>query len=259
MIEYEETIVQKPKYIICDKCGKKRDADWDGTFEVYEFIQLESVGGFGSKIGDDVFWELDLCEDCFLELCGDYIRYKETKNDNFVNTKDASESIINRIEDELEKWKTECNIYFKERNKETRRADQLKKERDYWKNMAQEMEKMLHEERQHLYEIEVASMNDFIIRSQVRDDALASELEEVEQKLWDDKKWIESYCDDAEYWKEQAEEARKSWERTTLQRQEVLDQLYELLKATQAYADMSKHLYRECEDTKQLLEKYGEK
>lgn len=128
-----------------------------------------------------------------------------TKNDNFVDTKDASESIIDRLETELEEWKTECNIYFKERNQETRRADQL------------------------------------------------------EQKLWDDKRWIESYCSDAEYWKEQAEEARKSWERAVLQRQELLDQLYELFEAAQAYADMSKHIYRECEDTKQLLEKYDEK
>ena len=85
---------------------------------------------------------------------------------------------------------------------------------------------------------------------------LASELEEAEQKLWDDKKWIESYCDDAECWKEQAEEARKSWERTTLQRQEVLDQLYELFEAVRPHAHISKHIYRECEDAEKLLEKY---
>ncbi len=60
---------------------------------------------------------------------------------------------------------------------------------------------------------------------------------------------------DAEVWKEQALEARKSWERTTLQRQEVLDQLYELFEAVRPHANISKHVYQECEDTEKLLEK----
>lgn len=62
--------------IKCDKCGKVRYYE-NSLFEVQEHLCLSGIGGFGSKIGDGVKWQLDLCEDCFLGLCGDYIRYKD--------------------------------------------------------------------------------------------------------------------------------------------------------------------------------------
>lgn len=62
--------------IRCDKCGKEKTYR-ENPFEVEEYICLDGRGGFNSKIGDEAKWELDLCEDCFLELCGNYIRYKE--------------------------------------------------------------------------------------------------------------------------------------------------------------------------------------
>lgn len=77
MIEYTETKVERPSYIICNKCGKKRPAKGDDTLEVYEFVQLRNIGGYGSEVGDGVEWELDLCESCFLELCGDYLQYND--------------------------------------------------------------------------------------------------------------------------------------------------------------------------------------
>lgn len=72
--------IQKTEEVVegirCDKCGKEKYYEIS-LFEVEEYVCLHGVGGFGSKIGDEVFWEIDLCEDCFLELCSDYIRYKE--------------------------------------------------------------------------------------------------------------------------------------------------------------------------------------
>ncbi len=80
-------------------------------------------------------------------------------------------------------------------------------------------------------------------------DALASELEEVEQLLSDDKHWIEAYSSAAEHW-------RGCWQSIIIQRDQLLYQLRELFEYANSYSYVSKHLAKECADTEKLLEKY---
>ncbi|MFW6310958.1 MAG: hypothetical protein ACOC1K_01855 [Nanoarchaeota archaeon] len=59
----------------CNRC--LREFYSDDSFELEEFIEINKVGGYGSKIGDGTNWSLGLCQDCFLEICGDYILVEE--------------------------------------------------------------------------------------------------------------------------------------------------------------------------------------
>lgn len=39
-----------------------------------EAICLDEWGGFGSMIGDGAHWQIDICQECFTKVFGDYIR-----------------------------------------------------------------------------------------------------------------------------------------------------------------------------------------
>lgn len=72
--EFEETKIYTA--IICDKCGMRAEFSGDSEYEAQEFVSLRGMGGYGSRhIGDMAEWELDLCQDCFEELCGQYLRF----------------------------------------------------------------------------------------------------------------------------------------------------------------------------------------
>lgn len=55
----------------CDRCKKqfteKDFIDWQ------ECISIREVGGYGSIFGDGYQISLDLCQDCFKEICGKFI------------------------------------------------------------------------------------------------------------------------------------------------------------------------------------------
>lgn len=56
--------------LICDVCNKEYRDD----FEMQEFIRIKTIGGYGSKVGDDVQWEIDICESCFIDRFDKNIR-----------------------------------------------------------------------------------------------------------------------------------------------------------------------------------------
>jgi hypothetical protein len=73
-MEHKKTKNQKFEYldkIECDKCHKVFDShdfiDWQ------EAICHRSTGGYGSVFGDGATISLDLCQECFKEICGAYI------------------------------------------------------------------------------------------------------------------------------------------------------------------------------------------
>lgn len=57
--------------IECDKCHKVFDErdfiDWQ------EAVGINMTGGYGSVFGDGATISLDLCQNCFKELCGDFV------------------------------------------------------------------------------------------------------------------------------------------------------------------------------------------
>jgi len=88
----KETIAQKiekTKYVICDKCGKKYSSDVqadDWCFEAQEFHHISFTGGFGSVFGDMISVECDLCQHCLKEMIGNFCRMKDERGYDLLFT-----------------------------------------------------------------------------------------------------------------------------------------------------------------------------
>ena len=77
-VEIEEE-VEKIVSITCDICGKTYmyDTKSDDISEIQEFIHIKNNCGYGSIFGDGDTVELDMCQHCFKEKLGQYIRIIE--------------------------------------------------------------------------------------------------------------------------------------------------------------------------------------
>lgn len=56
--------------LVCDKCKKEYEDVW----EIQEFHNISFVAGYSSMLGDGNKIECDLCQKCFKELIGPYLR-----------------------------------------------------------------------------------------------------------------------------------------------------------------------------------------
>lgn len=56
--------------VTCDCCGK----EYPDKMDRQEFVNLDFIGGYGSVFGDMNRVQLDLCQTCFKEKLGEYIR-----------------------------------------------------------------------------------------------------------------------------------------------------------------------------------------
>jgi hypothetical protein len=78
--ELKEEVVKKlyPLNITCDVCGKQffynKEEDF---FEIQEFFSIHHSCGYGSKFGDGVALDIDICQHCMKELLGNYFRITE--------------------------------------------------------------------------------------------------------------------------------------------------------------------------------------
>ncbi len=54
----------------CDVCKKI----FKDQMDIQEFIRINEVGRYSSKIGDDIQWKIDICQECFYSAFGEYIR-----------------------------------------------------------------------------------------------------------------------------------------------------------------------------------------
>ena len=80
MINYTTVKIPKktPESITCSRCKTTFDfQDPDNDFETQEFLSYDDIAGFGSILGDGTHFRIDLCQHCFVELCGDFIEYPE--------------------------------------------------------------------------------------------------------------------------------------------------------------------------------------
>ena len=68
LIETEITVAKK-----CDRCGVVHRTD-DMNFELDEMVSISKTGGYGSIFGDMSDISIDLCQRCFAEVLGDFIR-----------------------------------------------------------------------------------------------------------------------------------------------------------------------------------------
>lgn len=70
MLKYEiKTVTEKKELItdcICNKCSKSLKDDQGLNYE--GLVGAVGRGGYASRIGDEVYWRFDMCEECLLEL-----------------------------------------------------------------------------------------------------------------------------------------------------------------------------------------------
>lgn len=62
--------------VVCDGCGLQ--ASTDGDYEFHEFISVNQRCGYGSIHGDGKHLSIDLCQQCFADMCGDMLRVSES-------------------------------------------------------------------------------------------------------------------------------------------------------------------------------------
>lgn len=60
----------------CDVCKK----EYNDEMDIQEFIRLKQRSGYSSIIGDDIEWNIDICEKCFVEKFGKYINGTKKTN-----------------------------------------------------------------------------------------------------------------------------------------------------------------------------------
>jgi len=64
--------IEIPELIICDVCKKK--IEHNDYIETQEMTSIRFIGGYGSAFGDGAEVELDICQSCFMEKLGKYVR-----------------------------------------------------------------------------------------------------------------------------------------------------------------------------------------
>lgn len=75
MKKYKKQSIDILSAFTCDKCGREADFENDG-FEAQEFISIEKKAGFASVFGDGNELNIDLCQHCFKDLLGLWVKIK---------------------------------------------------------------------------------------------------------------------------------------------------------------------------------------
>lgn len=101
MKHFEDKVIKVISKLICDGCGQEVTPD---DYEFHEFISINHRCGFTSIHGDGNEISIDLCQQCFSDMCGDSLRVIYPKKNNqleFNNIFDAqSKEQANHLKDE---------------------------------------------------------------------------------------------------------------------------------------------------------------
>lgn len=75
MLKTETQMVEQEviTHYICNKCGLTVEME-DNNWEDQEFFHYSFTGGYGSIFGDMFSGRIDLCQHCFKQLLGPYIK-----------------------------------------------------------------------------------------------------------------------------------------------------------------------------------------
>ena len=76
MKTFKTVTTQKVNSVVCDGCGLEANAD--SGYEFQEFISVSHQCGYGSIHGDGKKIDIDLCQQCFADMCGDMLRVTES-------------------------------------------------------------------------------------------------------------------------------------------------------------------------------------
>ena len=69
MKTFKKVTTQKIATIVCDSCGLQASAESD--YEFHEFVSIKHHCGYSSIHGDGKHIYIDLCQQCFADMCGD--------------------------------------------------------------------------------------------------------------------------------------------------------------------------------------------
>jgi hypothetical protein len=90
---FETVTTQKISTVVCDGCGLEANAD--SGYEFQEFTSVSHQCGYGSIHGDGKQIDIDLCQQCFADMCGDTLRVTDESN---KLTKEEESSETNPLE-----------------------------------------------------------------------------------------------------------------------------------------------------------------
>lgn len=78
MRTFKTVTTQKITAVVCDGCGLQASAGSD--YEFHEYISIEHHCGYSSIHGDGKQIGIDLCQQCFADMCGDILRVTDKNN-----------------------------------------------------------------------------------------------------------------------------------------------------------------------------------
>lgn len=78
MKTFKTVTTQELTAVVCDGCGLQASAEVDDEF--HEFISIAHHCGYGSLHGDGKQINIDLCQQCFADMCGDTLRVTDDSN-----------------------------------------------------------------------------------------------------------------------------------------------------------------------------------
>jgi hypothetical protein len=105
MKTFKNITVKKIETIICDGCGLQANAE--SGYEFHEFISIEHHCGYSSIHGDGKYISIDLCQQCFADMCGNSLRVVDkNKIENFDGNCETDQLEYNNIFDVITKSKT---------------------------------------------------------------------------------------------------------------------------------------------------------
>jgi len=91
MKEFKNITIKEISLLICDGCSEKA-APSDYTF--HEFISVSHSCGYGSIHGDGKQFSIDLCQQCFADMCDDSLTITEP---TYEDDEELDENTMSRI------------------------------------------------------------------------------------------------------------------------------------------------------------------
>ena len=102
MKHFEDKVVKEISKLTCDGCGEQATPD-DSSF--YEFISVSHKCGYDSIHGDGNQISIDLCQKCFVDMCGDSLTVidpNDEKHDSGLRIDVKDILSANKINDQKE-------------------------------------------------------------------------------------------------------------------------------------------------------------
>jgi hypothetical protein len=87
MRTFKTVATQELTAVVCDSCGLQASAE--GDYEFHEFLSIEHHCGYSSIHGDGKQIGIDLCQQCFADMCGDTLRVTDESNTTAENNESS--------------------------------------------------------------------------------------------------------------------------------------------------------------------------